>query len=315
MAIGIRCLLSMTLSALLFVAHAVRAETSGSELRWVSAAATIESAAADEPLPTPVLPTLEPTAEAPPPAVGGELIELPPNPYEAAAPRDDELPRFDADEYAYESQAPAYRPHHQPLATYLHNRPRQLPLARESWLNRPYAWSFLVGGLFLDNPLPGVLDGDPGIMFGTRLSWDFAPHWGVEGRFAFSYPGITNVAGAAEFPAAHAFFWDMNWLWYWTGDTRWRPYFTAGLGALDLRYESPISSQHHTAFAVPFGVGMKYRYSTRLAMRFDVIDNFSFNVGPQTSMHNLSITAGFEARFGGGYRRSYWPWNPGRDWR
>jgi len=314
----------MTLPALFLVAQVARAEPQSSGLRWVSAAEATKTEANDEPLPTPVAPRFSPLPSEPPPAVGEDLAEPPPNLYEMTSPDDDppyEGPTYDDyydDQYKPGMQPPqSFRPRllpHRPLATYLHNRPHQVPLQRDSWLNRPYAASFLFGGLSISNPQPNVR-GDVGIMFGGRFSWDFERHWGVENRIALAYPGLTDPTGVNDFRAANAFLWDLNWLWYWTGDTRWRPYLTAGLGALDLRYQTPDVDQHTTTFTVPFGVGIKYRHSTRMAMRFDVVDNFSFAAGQQESMHNLSITAGFEAHFGGGMRRTYWPWNPGHDWR
>jgi hypothetical protein len=311
----------------LLAAHGARADAPSSGLRWVSATKP-PSAAAEETLPSPVVPQLSPREQEPPPSVGGDLAD-PPNLYEATAPDEEQTfdPGYDAPGYDDPAYGNPYehemRPphslrsrwlHHRPLASYLNNRPHQTPLQRDSWLNRPYAASFLFGGLFISNPQPNV-KGDAGIIFGGRISWDFDRHWGVENRFAFAYPGLTDPTGVNDFRAANGFLWDLNWLWYWSGDTRWRPYFTAGLGALDLRYETPTVNQHTTTFTVPFGVGIKYRYSTRMAMRFDLVDNYSFAAGEQEAMHNISITAGFETHFGGGMRRSYWPYNPGHDWR
>jgi hypothetical protein len=256
-------------------------------------------------------------AEEPlPPVVGGELADAAPNPYDATTP-----PADPAANYAWPEQSGMhYGPSPYPAAPmslghYLKSRPRQPPLQRESWLNRPYNASFLLGGLFLDNPIAGQADGEPGFMYGARLGWDFGPSFGVETRIAGANPGIRDPQGVMELPPAKVFLWDMNWLWYWTGDTRWRPYFSAGMGLFDIQYDSTTQGYHETTFAMPFGIGLKYRHSTRVAMRFDLIDNYTFASGQQEAMHNLSITAGLEARFGGGSRRNYWPWNPGHDWR
>lgn len=325
MAIDFRSSLSLTLPVLLLAASFARADapsSPSSRLRWVSAAEALESETAtesqaefDEPLPTP--PRLRPAETELPPAVGGDLAEPPPDLYEATVP--EEAPRFnESDEFQYPPRPrhPLHHRHlpHRPLATYLNNRPQQVPLQRDSWLNLPYAVSFLFGGMFISNPQTNVR-GDSGIIYGGRLSWDFDRNWGVENRIAQSYPGVTDPTGVNDFRAAQAFLWDLNWHWYWTGDTRWRPYFSAGLGALDLRYDTPTVMQHTTTFTVPFGFGLKYRHSTRMDMRIDIMDNYSFAAGQQEAMHNVSITAGLEARFGGGMRRSYWPWNPGHDWR
>jgi hypothetical protein len=65
---------------------------------------------------------------------------------------------------------------------------------------------------------------------------------------------------------------------------------------------------------MPIGLGLKYRHTSRLAMRVDLIDNIGFSAGQLDTMHNWSLTAGIEARFGGGRKRNYWPWNPSREW-
>lgn len=255
-------------------------------------------------------------AEEPlPPVVGGELAEPGPNPYHDTTPSDAQSaypwPEQPGAQYGH----PAHAAAHTSLGHYIHSRPRQPQLERESWLNRPYNASFFLGGLFLDNPIAGQTDGEPGFMYGIRLGWDFGPHFGVETRLAGAEPGLRDPSGLADLPPANVFLWDMNWLFYWTGDTRWRPYFSFGMGMFDISYQTATTPFHQTTLEMPFGVGLKYRHSTRVAVRFDLLDNFTFATGQQEGMHNLSFTAGLEARFGGGMRRNYWPWNPGHDWR
>jgi hypothetical protein len=203
---------------------------------------------------------------------------------------------------------------HQPLRTYLENRPRQLPLQSDSWLNRPFGISYLLGATFLDDPISGVVGGDPGFSYGGRISWDTSASWGVETRIIGGQIGVQDLVGGTDLPPAKLFQWDVNWLYYWTGDTRWRPYFLIGTGLLDIDYFSAVGRHHTTVFEMPFGIGLKYRHSTRLAFRVELLDNYALNSGVQSDMHNVSLTAGMEFRFGGGRSRSYWPWNPGRNW-
>lgn len=255
----------------------------------------------------PPQPLPQTTAPAP------EFVEQAPNPYETTQPTTTQpAPPFDPQPEMVFEQPPRPRP----LADYLHNRPRQPQLQRDSWLNRPYSFSFLVGGLFLDNPLQGVVDGQAGFLYGARLGWDFERRWGVESRLAASSPGVAATNGITPLPQADLLLWDLQWLWYPTGDTRWRPYVAAGFGVVDVEFMAPANVKFHdTVFGLPIGVGMKYRHSTRIAMRIDLTDNIAFASSQQDTMHNFSVTAGIEARFGGGTRRNYWPWNPGRDWR
>lgn len=295
-----------------------------------SEVAISDSAAVAQPVAPPALPDAAPTPRQPagpplppdPAALDPGPIEVQPSqPFDPDAP---EIENFDAapapdqtlldDAYGLPPGA-ALRGGAARTRAYIENRPRQVPLERESWLNRPYGASFFLGGYFLDDPLPGVLEGDGGFAYGGRVSWDASARFGVETRFGGASPGTKAVVAPLDMPEAGIFFWDVNWLWYPTGDTRWRPYFTAGTGLLNLDYRDPANRRYHNnTLEVPFGIGMKYRHSTRLAMRFEFLDNYSFASGLQSDLHNLSFTAGLETRFGGGFRRNYYPWNPGRDW-
>lgn len=263
-----------------------------------------------DPIPTPSLAPSAELAQPEPPRV--DLLDPAPNPYQAtlppqaAGPGDPHLAP-PADWPAFGNGA---------FGAYLRNRPRQLPLQRESWLNRPFYLDFFVGGLWLQNPIHGVVQGEAGPAYGLRFGWDFATRWGMEGRIGGANPGVSDPAHIKDIPQAKLFFTDMDWLWYWTGDTRFRPFFLLGLGLQDLNFYTPDGTRFHdTTFSIPAGVGFKYRHSTRLAMRVDVTDNINFGVGRTDLMNNVSILAGLEARFGGGMRRNYWPWNPGHDWR
>jgi hypothetical protein len=201
------------------------------------------------------------------------------------------------------------------VRSYIDNRPRQQPLQTESWLNRPFSASFFLGGVFLDDPLPEI-EGDAGVFYGGRLGWDFAPHFGMEGRMGGGSAGISSSIFNADLPQANLFYFDVNWLWYPTGDTRWRPYFMAGTGLFNIDFTDIFNHRYHESlFEIPLGVGLKYRYSTRTVMRFEFTDNYGLGSGLLQDQHNLSFTAGLETRFGGGNRKSYFPWKPDRNWR
>jgi hypothetical protein len=72
---------------------------------------------------------------------------------------------------------------------------------------------------------------------------------------------------------------------------------------------------HETVFQLPFGLGVKYRWNSRIAFRAELLDNVSFAGGDVDVMHNVSVTAGLEYRFGGRSKKTYWPWNPSRTWK
>lgn len=205
--------------------------------------------------------------------------------------------------------------HAERLRNYIDNRPRQMPLQSESWLNKPYGLSYFVGGLWLDDPLHNVVGGNAGFMFGGRFSWDLSPSFGVETRLGGANVGLVDRINGLDLAPANIFFADIDWLWYFTGDTRWRPFALIGTGFFDIDYTDALPVRHHsTVLQLPIGLGVKYRHRSRIAIRVDLVDNISFASGPQDTMHNWSLTAGLEARFGGGRKRNYWPWNPSREW-
>jgi hypothetical protein len=205
------------------------------------------------------------------------------------------------------------------IRSHFENRPRQQPLQSESWLNRPFSASFFLGGVFLDDPLDDPLAGiagDAGFYYGGRFGWDFAPRFGMEGRIGAGSAGTSSTVFRVDLPQANLFYTDINWLWYPTGDTRWRPYVMAGTGLFNLDFIDIFNHRYHeTMFEIPLGIGLKYRYSTRTVMRFEFVDNFALGTGLLEDMHNFSFSAGLETRFGGGNRKNYWPWKPDRDWR
>lgn len=261
--------------------------------------------------PPPQVPSLEVDTLPPPTAA------LAPNPYETTSPGGStsgaappSVGLAPDESMSFEQQRPP-----RALAEYLRNRPRQPQLQRESWLNRPYSLGFFLGGMFLSDPVAGV-NGQAGILYGGRFGWDFDPRCGLELRFVGANPAVADARGLVQLSDAQIFSYDLQWLFYPTGDTRWRPYFGVGVGLFDMDFRTPTGGRYHnTTFLLPWGVGLKYRYSPRIAMRLDLTDNVSFASGSQNAMNNFSISAGLEAHFGGGSRRNYWPWNPGRDWR
>ena len=189
------------------------------------------------------------------------------------------------------------------------------PLEGESWLNRPFSASLFGGALVGDQPLKNRVDGSTGYLTGMRFGWDVDHFWGVETRLAFSNFGLDDVQQPARrMGDAKVFHLDASYLWYPWGDARWRPYATLGMGLGDYSFfDENDQKSHQTAFTMPFGGGVKVRATPRWVFRFDVLDNLVFDQGSQLdTMHNLSITAGLEARWGVGPRKSYYPWNPGR---
>ncbi|MCL6501937.1 MAG: porin family protein [Pirellulales bacterium] len=199
----------------------------------------------------------------------------------------------------------------------LSERPRLVrPLRQESWLLRPYHIGWLAGGMFADNPRDGDIDAGNGFVAGLRAGWDLGPHWGLESQVALHTHALTDVQGRELFSDNKVWLWNASTLVYPLGETQLRPFFIAGMGLADVSFNGSQTGRiHETLFTIPFGGGVKYRYNSRLAFRLDVVDTVIFSGSPRLDdMHYLSVTGAFEWHFGGRRRRSYWPWNPGRNW-
>lgn len=210
------------------------------------------------------------------------------------------------------------------------------PLQRESWLYRPFSAGWFMG-MVQGSPLIDDWVGQQrGFFAGYRLGWDSTYYWGAEMRFAFGSvplydsPRARRAQRDADTQAGYAeddpwrqrfeqrrdadlFQWDLDLLYYPWGDSQWRPYLMVGLGTARIGFMDRLSQRYDkVVFAVPLAVGLKYRCSDWLALRFECADNIAFAGGSGLStLHNLSVTGGVEVRFGGS-RRAYWPWNPGR---
>jgi len=186
------------------------------------------------------------------------------------------------------------------------------PLIAASWLNRPYYAGFFIGALNGDTLIPGEINQSIGFFGGLRLGWDYDPYWGIETRLGFSELGLDFIDEPSVDGLATDFLvWDASLVYFPWGDSRWRPYGTVGIGLVDYDFLDANGLRHSDAvIGVPWGIGLKYRQTDWIALRFDFLDNVAFGgkAGFET-MNNLSLTAGLEFRFGG-TRKSYFPWNP-----
>jgi hypothetical protein len=194
--------------------------------------------------------------------------------------------------------------------------PARQPMLRESWQFRPFNISVFEGALFATPPIRPEFHSGVGFFTGFRVGWDFSTHFGGETRFGFSKIYLFDSARTAEVGYQKLFYFDSNLLIYPWGDTRWRPFFSIGGGLADvLIVSNTAGTLHPGAFNLPFGGGIKYRYGSRVAFRADIRDNLTISGGGgMRTLNNLEVLGGIEFHFGGGERRSYWPWNPSRHW-
>jgi len=188
------------------------------------------------------------------------------------------------------------------------------PLLRGSWMNRPWSISWYFGGLFAQGLVAGEVNQGSGGFGGVRLGWDFDYYMGAEMRVGQAKPSIDYpVPSVRVRDNSRAVLWDFSFLYYPWGDAKWRPYALFGLGVAQFEYHDPDDRLfNQLLFGMPWGVGLKYRWDDRLAIRVELLDNIAFGApGGLETMNNISLTGGAEFRFGGP-RKSYWPWNPSR---
>lgn len=181
------------------------------------------------------------------------------------------------------------------------------PLLSGSWLNRPYSFGVLFGLIAGDEVLPGNVDQGTDLIGGYRLGWDLNHFWGIETRLAFAALDLDNEIGNNDLGTGDALFWDVDALYYPWGDSRWRPYFSMGLGLANFKFTDPAGKLHRQdRLGLPIGIGIKHRFRPWFVLRADLTDNIGLGSG---TLHNVSFIFSTEIRFGG-ERVSYWPWMP-----
>lgn len=183
------------------------------------------------------------------------------------------------------------------------------PLVGTSWRNRPWFFGTFVGGILMDDLVPNQIYQNDTTLVGARLGFDFDHYWGLEGRWAFARPDLVDSFGGPVNPASRDNFGDLSLVAYPLGDSRWRPYLSAGLGFVTFRFNDELGQRvSEAALEVPLGFGVKYYYSPWFTLRFDFTDNWTVGNDRVSGMHNISLMAGAEFRFGG-RRPSYFPWH------
>ncbi|NLS93798.1 MAG: outer membrane beta-barrel protein [Planctomycetaceae bacterium] len=210
------------------------------------------------------------------------------------------------------------------------------PTTHESWLFRPLNAGWFMGFMQGNELVENWVGQEQGFFGGYRFGWDFDPYWGCETRFGFASVELSDSDRAVAAQQAadeadgftpddswyHRFerrrdsgvrLWDVEMLYYPFGDTQLRPYFLLGLGTARVDFMDRLSDRRiKSVLGMPIALGFKYRLRDWLAVRFEATDNFIAGAGSGfKNLHNFSLTAGMEVRFGG-TRTAYWPYYPGR---
>jgi len=199
---------------------------------------------------------------------------------------------------------------------------RGLPMEGTSWLNRPYHVDCFSGTLIGDDLIAGRVAQDNELFGGLRIGWDFDYYWGLEARFGWADPNIQiNDTALADPDLADTvqpardggyFVSDVDLKYYPWGDSKVRPYLLLGAGMARVDFVDDNAKRYNTTLVtVPLGGGVQFRQKNWLAWRLEVLDNLSFGADGVDTLHNISLTAGMELRFGS-RPQSYWPWQSSR---
>lgn len=232
---------------------------------------------------------------------------------------------------------PEWPSHHGPMAFWRQKLTElQMPLVRESWLYRPMSAGWFMGTMIGSPLIDDWVGQSEGFFGGYRFGWDFDHYWGCEARFGFGSIELYDSQRAidaqiradddagvpTDSPYRNRYdsrrdgdvlVFDINLVYYPWGDTNWRPYASIGLGMAGVEFDDRLDQRwDKSVFAMPFALGVKYRWDEYVALRFEVTDNLMFSDGSALkTLNNVSIVGGLEVRFGG-TRKAYWPWVPGR---
>jgi|GEM_PF-4843995 len=197
-------------------------------------------------------------------------------------------------------------------------------LTTESWLNKPWNLGFTFGATSGFDLVDGWLRADPAFAFEIRLGRDLTPKWGLEGKFFFGNYALTDTPPAgstvATYPGlayareAELFTMALSMTYYPWGETQWRPYFGIGFGLGSLMYSDiNLREIHAWTATMPLTAGLKYRYNSSCALRFEICDNIVFSSGQDGAgpFGTWTFLIGLDWRFGG-KARNYWPYNSSR---
>ncbi|HRF00551.1 MAG TPA: outer membrane beta-barrel protein [Pirellulaceae bacterium] len=176
------------------------------------------------------------------------------------------------------------------------------PLQGTSWRNRPLHADLLIGAIFPGDPIATVASRN-GMLEGLRVGWDLNHYLGGELRLAQADVGIDGRNDRIDIRL-----YDVTFAYYPWGDSRIRPFTSLGFGMGQWTFRDINSlAFEETVLTMPFGAGLKYYVRPNVALRAEVMDTFTFGSGAFEGMHAVSLTAGFEYRFGGA-RRNYFPY-------
>jgi opacity protein-like surface antigen len=179
------------------------------------------------------------------------------------------------------------------------------PLQGTSWLAASHSAGFFVGGIGGAMLIDDRLEQSIGGTFGLRFGIDYDHRWGLEKRFCFAEMNVFDVSNHQR-QIVNLEMGDLDLMFYPWGDTRWRPYISAGAGLSHFNYESDSGRRiDRLLIGLPFGIGVKYFWSEGVAVRAELVDNMMLGAHELSTMNNISLAAGVEFRYSGLFLRAH----------
>jgi hypothetical protein len=173
------------------------------------------------------------------------------------------------------------------------------PLEGTSWLAASHSAGFFIGGIGGATLIDDQLEQGVGGTFGLRFGVDYDHRWGIEKRFGFAEMNVFDVTHHQR-QIVNLEMGDIDLLFYPWGDTRWRPYMSAGAGLSHFNYQSDTGRRiDRLLVGLPFGIGVKYFWSEGVAIRAELVDNLMLGAHELSTMNNISLAAGVEFRYSG----------------
>ena len=186
------------------------------------------------------------------------------------------------------------------------------PLPGKGWRTNPFSVTPFTGVTYGSPLIHDHLRQRASFYGGINIGWDFDHYWGIEKRLGF---GALNLSNWQDQPIPRpglSVTGEYRLMYYPLGDTRWRPFLTAGVGWSDFYFTDDRGANHlDTVGMIPFGVGLKYLLNDRFALRMDLIDEMTFAGGVLSDFHYAAFTVGLELRYG--HRLLNLPWHRGQE--
>lgn len=173
------------------------------------------------------------------------------------------------------------------------------PLQGTSWLAASHSAGMFLGAIGGTTLIDHQLEQGIGGTFGLRFGIDYDHRWGLEKRFGFATMDVFDVTQHQR-QIVNLEMGDVDLLFYPWGDTRWRPYMSAGAGLSHFNFENDTGRRiDRLLIGLPFGIGVKYFWSEGVAVRMEMVDNLMLGAHELSTMNNISLAAGIEFRYSG----------------